>query len=413
MAALDSIPHSAREQLSQIEIADLVVALPSCSHADTLATAIATLRPALGELLSGGRVVVLYPDRAIASPPADPPLEDPSFQLVPYPLLPIEPYDDKSLDQGLRSLLRVGQVLSARAFVLIGSELGPTTLSEVPALAEPIVNNAYDLVLPYYARRQFAGLMNSGIIYPLSRALYGARVRNPMAINMAISPRLADLYLQSAVGSPTVTGWMTTRAVNAGLQMCQVYRPEAIAPGTGESTDLSATLAHVLGAYFLEIERNANYWQKVRGSQPVRTFGHPVALPSENASVDLHTLVGNYQRGCKDLSDIWAVVLSPAPMVELRKIARLPFESFRISDELWAHILYDFILGHRQRLISRDHLLRALTPIYLGWVASYALQSQNLSLDAIESRLEQTCLALESLKPYLVSRWRWPDRFNP
>ena len=33
--------------------------------------------------------------------------------------------------------------------------------------------------------------------------------------------------------------------------------------------------------------------------------------------------------------------------------------------------------------------------------------------DAIESRLERLSRAYEASKTYLVSRWRWPDRFNP
>jgi glucosylglycerate synthase len=31
----------------------------------------------------------------------------------------------------------------------------------------------------------------------------------------------------------------------------------------------------------------------------------------------------------------------------------------------------------------------------------------------LEQRLERLSAAYESEKAYLVSRWRWPDRFNP
>jgi len=80
---------------------------------------------------------------------------------------------------------------------------------------------------------------------------------------------------------------------------------------------------------------------------------------------------------------------------------------------LWAQVVYDFALGHRLRTINRDHLLRAMTPLYLGWLASYALEMQNATVRAAEQRLEQLCRAFEATKPYLVSRWRWPDSFNP
>jgi glucosylglycerate synthase len=32
---------------------------------------------------------------------------------------------------------------------------------------------------------------------------------------------------------------------------------------------------------------------------------------------------------------------------------------------------------------------------------------------AADRRIEKLALAYEAGKPYLVSRWRWPDRFNP
>jgi hypothetical protein len=54
-----------------------------------------------------------------------------------------------------------------------------------------------------------------------------------------------------------------------------------------------------------------------------------------------------------------------------------------------------------------------MTPLYLGWLASYALEMQNAAADAAEQRLERLCQAFEAARPYLVSRWRWPDRFNP
>jgi hypothetical protein len=70
-------------------------------------------------------------------------------------------------------------------------------------------------------------------------------------------------------------------------------------------------------------------------------------------------------------------------------------------------------LAHRLRTISRDHLLRSMTPLYLGWVVSYAREVETGSPEAVESRLEQLSRAFEAGKSYLMSRWRWPDRFNP
>jgi glucosylglycerate synthase len=364
-------------------------------------------------LLATGKVVILHPDTAAA--PAEGTVEqtagDESLSLFPYAMSPVGLYNEQSLDQSLRSLLQVGKALGARTCVMMGSETSPEGLR---GLAEPVLSNGYDLCVPLYARRKFDSLVNSGMVYPLTRALYGARLHYPMATDLAVSAQLAEKYLQpSALAGQSEPGWITTKAICAGLQVCQVHRDFAPVPSASEPTDLSTSIARILGGLFVDVERNAGFWQKVRGSQSVRTFGRPAPVDSESATVEVQKMVETFQRGCTDLLDIWATVLSPATLLELKKLARLPESQFRLPDAAWVHVLYDFILGHRQRVISREHLLRAMTPLYLGWVASYALEVQDLAPDAVENRLEELFNGFETLKPYLLSRWRWPDRFNP
>jgi hypothetical protein len=86
-------------------------------------------------------------------------------------------------------------------------------------------------------------------------------------------------------------------------------------------------------------------------------------------------------------------------------------ENFRMPDNLWARIVYDFILAFRLRTINRGHLLGALTPLYLAWVASHLILVSSGTLP--EKHIQDLAIAFETDKPYLVSRWRWPDRFNP
>jgi hypothetical protein len=73
--------------------------------------------------------------------------------------------------------------------------------------------------------------------------------------------------------------------------------------------------------------------------------------------------------------------------------------------------VYDFLLAYRLRTINRGHLLGALTPLYLAWAASHILMTE-AGTDP-ERHIEAVAAAFEADKPYLVSRWRWPDRFNP
>jgi hypothetical protein len=178
-------------------------------------------------------------------------------------------------------------------------------------------------------------------------------------------------------------------------------------------TNMSSLIAQVLGPIFLEMERWAACWQRTRGSVAVPTFGDPLSLPQETAELDLSRMIETFQLGVRDLQEIWSLVLPPATLFELRKLSRLAPERVYMPDELWARIVYDFALAHRLRTINRDHLLRSMTPLYLAWVVSYAREFEVAGPTPVDQRIERLALAYEAAKPYFISRWRWPDRFNP
>ena len=104
---------------------------------------------------------------------------------------------------------------------------------------------------------------------------------------------------------------------------------------------------------------------------------------------------------------------APHALLELARLARRPEAEFRFPDGLWARIVYDFGLAHRLRVMNRDHLLAAFLPLYQGWLAGFAGEVGEADPVRAEQRIEELCLRFESEKPYLISRWRWPDRFNP
>ena len=88
------------------------------------------------------------------------------------------------------------------------------------------------------------------------------------------------------------------------------------------------------------------------------------------------------------------------------------WSAFRMPENLWARIIFDFVVAYRLRSINRGHLLGALIPLYLAWVASH-MNTLSASGADPERHVEAVATAFDADKPYLVSRWRWPDRFNP
>jgi hypothetical protein len=282
-------------------------------------------------------------------------------------------------------------------------------------LASAITEKQCDLVLPVYPSRRFEGLLNHSILAPLTRALYGKRVRYPLAQDLSCSARMFDRLGETPTSGERGVGallWPATFAALSECQVCQVNVDVSHTTQT-EGLELSTVLSSLVGSAYTEMETYAAQWQRVRGSHPTATWGNVVQQVSEGDPVDAKPLIDSFLLGSHNLQEVWGLVLPPVTLLELKKLARLSPAAFRMPDELWVRIIYDFALAHRLRKISRGHLLGALTPLYLGWVASYVQEVAVASPMAAEQRLEQLARAYEEGKPYLLSRWRWPDRFNP
>jgi len=169
----------------------------------------------------------------------------------------------------------------------------------------------------------------------------------------------------------------------------------------------------VVGALFADLDSRVDVWQRVRASSAIPVFGTPPALESEAHPMNVEALVESFRLGYRELREIWTWVLPARTIVELRRLTEVAPDRLKFDDQMWAGIVYDFAVGYNFRVLPHDHLLRSLTPLYLGWLTSFILAGRALPESAIEARLERTGLAFEDEKPYLISRWRWPERFRP
>jgi hypothetical protein len=412
----DSIARQPQEKTKQKDGADLVVGLLAEFDRDGIAIVCDALRT-----LSGSPRIAVLENYHIGNPGLSQPnaaTESTSLFFVPSLIAKPDTTGGTALNMfaAYRSIFAASERLGARACCVVASKLKTATPRWVWQLAQPLLEGDLDLVVPHYARYKFEGLLNNSIISPLTRCLYGKRIHNPMGPDLGVSQRLFQRMLgtertERASGVHPLAS-LVPAALCDNLKVCELHVGARIYPPI-DWMNISSLIAQVLGPIFLDMERNAACWQRIRGSVPVAAIGDPLFVSEDTGNVDISRMVESFQLGNRELQEIWGLVLPPATLFELRKLLRLSLEQFHMPDELWVRIVYDFALAHRLRTISRDHLLNSMTPLYLGWVASYARDLQTVGLPALEQRLERLSLAYESGKPYLVSRWRWPDRFSP
>lgn len=316
--------------------------------------------------------------------------------------------------RALHAILTEARSQGARACVVVDPR-SAAPVAGLAHLAEPLIADTADYVVPAYSRHPFAGALVHGVVYPMFRALYGVRLHYPLTADFGCSPRLIEAVLgdpvwQSDAGQLGIDLWMSAAAVSAGFRVGQAFLGPRLEERAG--LDLGTTISQVIGYLFGDMERRAAIWQRIRGSQPLPQFGEPSPVPAAPA-IDAAALADSFRLGSRELQDVWAEVLPPLAILQWRRLASTPLGAFRVDDALWARTVYDFAMGHRLRVIARDHLLGSLTPLYLGWLASFVLEVGHAPAEEAEARIERLCLTFEAEKPYLISQWRWPERFKP
>lgn len=309
-----------------------------------------------------------------------------------------------------RTIFEIARRLNVRACAVVDSDLRSITPEWIELLVKPVLEDGFDYVSPYYLRHKYDGTITNTIVYPLTRALYGKRIRQPIGGDFGFSGRLASFYLGKDVWETDVARfgidiWMTTTAVANGFKICQAFLGAKIHDPKDPGSDLSAMLHQVVSSVFNLMEEYQPVWQKVAGSEPVSTFGFVYSVGLEPIQVNLDRMIEKFRLGAKELGAVYKSFFPEEQLSFLASLAEAPKEDFRFPDSEWVRIIYLFGLAFHRRIMSPEHLIKSLTPLYIGKVASFVVETWESTAEEVEKRLEDLCLAYENEKSTLIQKW--------
>lgn len=398
--------------------AEILVGIPSYNNADTIAHVVRAVSAGLAKYFPGRRAVLVNSDGGSSdgTPEAvSRAVVDFSALLVSDHQSPLQkiitPYHGiPGKGSAFRTVFEVARRVKAKACAVVDSDLRSITPEWIELLLRPILDEKYDYVAPYYLRHKYDGTITNSIVYPLTRALYGQRIRQPIGGDFGFSGRLTEHYLDQHVWESDVARfgidiWMTTEAIASGARVCQSFLGAKIHNPKDPSADLAAMLMQVLGAVFALMEEHDKVWLDRKISEPVKLFGFQYEVGVEPVNVNVERMIAAFQLGLEDLVPIWEQILGRGIVADLLSLRAASPAEFRIADDLWVRIVYEAAVAYRTRVMPREHLLKALTPLYLGRTATFVLETQGLTTAEAEKRIEQLCLVYESKKSYLVERW--------
>jgi hypothetical protein len=443
-----------RDEIARLGHADIMVGIPSFKNAATIGYVARAAQAGLVQYFPDLKPVLVNSDagspdgtgRVVVE--TEPPdyieqilLVRPTNKLVRVSLTYPEIDGVGGKGAALRTIFEIAAALDVKALVVVDSDLRSIIPEWIELLAGPIVKGGYDFVSPLYARYKYDGTITNTVTYPLTRALYGNRIRQPIGGDFGVSGDLVKHYLQlddwtDDISKFGIDIWMTTSALTGGFAVCQARLGAKVHDPKDPGSDLGPMFRQVVGTILRLAAAHPSHWLNIRGSHDIPAYGFERIIDPPPLEVNTLRLLTEFHQGSLTLTDTWKTMFAPENLATVLVLAREAgklvdaararlgiggdgastaastiemaeaLSAFHFPDDLWARLIYDLVVRARSTTPAIETLVAALVPIYFGRVGSFVIENRNQTTDQAEDRVERQAREFELLKPYLVERWK-------
>src|SRR6266850_7577322 len=295
-----------------------------------------------------------------------------------------------------RAIFEAVTLLDAKACAVVDSDLRSITPEWIGRLIGPIVRDEADYVTPLYARHKHDGTITNTIAYPLTRALYGARVRQPIGGEFGFGADLARAYLEQPVWDTDVARFgidifMTTTAIVRRARVAQAFLGAKVHDPKDPAADLGPMFTQVVGTLFRLAAENEKAWAMVRSSQDVPVIGDPMPVEPEAVPADPARIRAKYLAARADHEAGWREILS-GPVPETLDV------------KTWARFVFDHLDAALRRPADSERVARSLLPLYHLRTASFIDEVREMTTTQSETVIEDGARAMEDEKRRFLER---------
>ncbi len=386
MPVQSALDEQLRRDVLRIGRADVVVGIPSFRNAATIGHVAQMAARGLRERFAGSRVAIVNADGGSGDGTADRVREGATG----VPVAAGRYAGPSGKGSAFRAIFEAAGLLGARACAVVDADLRSITPEWIARLAGPVVRDEADYVTPLYARHKHDGTITNTIAYPLTRALYGLRVRQPIGGEFGFRADLARTFLAEPVWEGDVARFgidifMTTTALAREARVVQAFLGAKVHDPKDPAADLGPMFTQVVGTLLRLAARYEEAWAPVVGSRPARVVGDVAPVEPEAIPADPARLRAKFAATRHEHERRWAEVLSAAVPATL-------------DPDAWARIVFDFLAAALRDPDSCERLAAALLPLYYLRVADLLDAARDLSTAETEGIIELGALAMEREK---------------
>ena len=206
--------------------ADILIGIASFNNAKTIGHVVRAVDAGLMKYFPDKKAIIVNSDGGSVDGTPDivrTATYDHAAILLSHPAYPVHrisiPYNGiPGKGSAFRAIFQKAVETEAGACCVVDADLRSITPEWIELLLSPVIKEDFDCVSPLYSRHKYDGTITNSIVYPMTRALYSKRIRQPVGGEFGFSGRMAAFYLSQNVWESHVARfgidiWMTTGAI--------------------------------------------------------------------------------------------------------------------------------------------------------------------------------------------------------
>lgn len=400
--------------IEDIKSADIVIGIPSYNNARTIKGVITNFAQGLKKYYPEYRSVIINSDGGS---------KDNTFDIVNNCSIPVEIKKIATRYRGVpgkgsafRTIFEIAERLGVKVCVVSDADTRSISPEWAYSLIEPVLGKGYGYVNPYYSRDKHDGTITNGLVYPMTRMLYGLRIRQPIGGDFSFSNGLLQIFNKDVwwekypnINKFGVDIWMTTIALNEGFRVCQTMLGVKIHDDKDPGSSLSDMYIQVVGMMFELIRCYEFHWKRVENSVQGTMIGKYKFFEIEKINVNTSELRNMFKEGHDKYRHIWKNIFSSGVYNEFEKVADMvPSENMHLSIELWTRIVFEYAsLYNFIEESEKNALLVSMLPLYFLRTASFIREAEHLNYEIADAIVEGDAGIFERLKYRFKDQWEY------
>ncbi|KXS43651.1 MAG: glycosyl transferase family 2 [Methanolobus sp. T82-4] len=389
------LKKSIGDRLEDIEEVDVVVGILTKNVEPTILHVMNVVREGVLQYLSPYNTLIVVSDGFSTDRTAE--IAD-MFDISPVKKIVVEQMGVPGKGDGIRTVMEIAHKLNSKAVAFVDGDLLSIKAEWIQEMVRPVLYGRTDLVVPFYVRDKFDGVITNNLAYPFTRAYYGSDIRQPIGGEFCISKKLMEILRDHPL-FPSDFGidiFITTVASAERLRIREAMLGLKLHESTTKYADPESSLIPMFRQVVKTMFDLAVYYED-KNSKPIITDGvevseyyGPIPLPvNVNKDKMLETVSKRYE----EYSDIYITLLPADVMHHLQGFLE---GKEQLDAEQWSRIVW-YIYEEYSKTYDIS-LIDALRVMWLARFVTFYNECKEMDFSEAEAKIRENAIIFESLQ---------------